>query len=295
MKKNLYNLVLVWLAFVACYPHLVTAQTNQAFAAEQQTVQISTVNDTSVQEGSSSESHWELDLGLVTTYRNTLIDSIDEFHNTIELDPVISGGYYKDNFFAEVAPLSGRPFTIGHILYQSETRQVSVIAESLFFELSEDDQERGNLLDGIETRKASTEVGFEYFGIFRKFDVRMAVVHDALSRHHGTVASLDVSRPYFTRHAMFLPGISVAVYDDNATDYYYGVSAEEATSFRPEYRPGAAWVGRARLYVERPMDDDWSIIAAASVSLFSDNISDSPLVSGRDTVYSLSVGMLWTF
>ncbi|REL25779.1 MipA/OmpV family protein [Thalassotalea euphylliae] len=295
-------LLFVWLLLLGC--RYAAAQNQVAEAQSVDTsIELQQKSNDRQQEDSKqlsaateeSKAYWELDLGLVATYRNTLIDSIDEFDGTVELDAVISGGFYVNNFFAEVAPLSGRPFTLGHILHKSETRQLSLIAESLFFELSEDDQERGNLLDGIEKREISTEIGFEYFGIFRKFDVRLAVVHDALSRHHGTVASLDVSRPYFTRHLMFLPGISVSVYDDNATDYYYGVSAEEVTDFRPLYRPGASWVGRARLYVERPMTDDWSIIAAASVSLFSDNIRNSPLVSGRDAVYSLSIGALWTF
>ncbi|MFD2168269.1 MipA/OmpV family protein [Thalassotalea euphylliae] len=255
-------------------------------------------NETQHQELDNDEEsgfHWELDLGVVAFYQQSLIESLAEYDKEIGINVVASGGIYFDNFFAEVAPYSGRPFTFGYTLHKSETRQLNLVAESHFFEISEEEQENGNLLDGINTRESSMEVGVEYFGILKKYDFRLTLLHDALNEHNGTIARADISRPYFTKYVMFVPGISVTYIDENATDYYYGVSPEEATSYRPAYKADSALITTARLYVERPIDEDWSVIAAASYSAFSDAINDSPIVNNRNEAYNISVGVLWTF
>ena len=238
--------------------------------------------------------HWELDLGLLVSQRKILVESLIE-DDGVDLNAVISGGVYFDNFFAEFAPFSGRPFTAGYTLYRKETRQLNIIAESNFYEISEEAQESGNLLDGINEREDSMEVGVEYFGIYKKYDFRVKLLHDGLGRHKGTIGSLELSRPIFTRHVMFVPGFTLAYYDNNATDYYYGVSKDEVTPSRSAYQADSAWIATARLYVERPMGDDWSFIGAASYSFVSNEIMDSPIVAHNQNPYSISVGVLWTF
>ena len=249
----------------------------------------------STQASEDSSFHWEADLGLLASYRKNLIPDVFEKDEEIGAAIVLSGGVYYDNFFIEASPFSGRPFTIGYSLYRDESQQVNLVAESLFFSLSEDDQERGNMLDGINEREDSTEVGIEYFAIFKKYDVRLNVLHDAMNEHNGTVASVAISRPFFTKYFMFVPGLTLSYIDDNAADYYYGVSAQEATDFRPEYKAKGSLVTSARVYLERPINESWSIIASGGYVVVSSGISDSPIVQGRTDSYSLNVGVLWTF
>ena len=239
--------------------------------------------------------HWELDFGLLAFYRETLVKSIADYDREVSLSGVVSGGVYFDNFFAELAPLSGRPLTFGYTLYKKETRQLNIIAESLFYDISEDDQENGHLLDGINDRESSMEVGVEYFGIYKKYDFRVKLLHDGLGKHKGAIGSAELSRPIFTRHVMFVPGIAITYISENATDYYYGVSKEEATASRAIYQPNGAWIATARLYLERPMSDDWSFIASASYSLVSNEILDSPIINHSVEPYSVGIGVLWTF
>lgn len=248
-----------------------------------------------VNDEEKSTFHWEFDLGIVAFHHQSLVESLVKKNEEINIAILASGGMYFENFFLEVAPLSGRPLTLGYNLYKKETRQFNLIAESIFFEISEEKQKRGNVLDGISRRRDSMEVGIEYFGILKKYDFRVKLLHDGMSIHHGTIASIELSRPIFTRHVMFVPGISVVYIDQNAADYYFGVSPLEQTSVRPSYRADGAWVATARLYLERPMSDDWSIIGSASYTHYSDEISQSPIVNYRDSAYNISVGVLWTF
>jgi len=284
----------VFCFFFLCLTSVITVQANVLQSKQEQSAQQST-EKLIIQHPEQSGLHWEFDLGLIAFYHQGLVESLYKDDEQINLSVFASGGAYFDNFFVELAPLSGRPLTFGYTLYKKETRQLNLIAESVFQEISEQEQEQGNLLDGIDKRESSTEVGIEYFGILKKYDFRVKLLHDGLSKHHGTIGSLEVSRPFFTRHVMFVPGFSLVYIDDNAASYYYGVSKDEQTTLRPFFKASDAFVAKARLYLERPMDDDWSIVASASYSFYSDGISDSPLVNGRDNTYNMSVGVIWTF
>jgi len=279
---------LITLVFCCFYLSLLATVTAKASTIEEQ-------QQSSEQQIQPKGFHWEFDLGLIAFYHQGLVESVDEYDQQINLSVFASGGAYFDQFFVELAPLSGRPLTFGYTLYKKETRQLNLIAESVFQEISEQEQEQGNLLDGIDTRESSMEVGIEYFGILKKYDFRVKLLHDGLSKHHGSIASLEVSRPFFTRHVMFVPGFSLIYIDENAANYYYGVSASEQTHFRPSYKAQDAFVAKARIYLERPMDDDWSIVASASYAFYSDGISDSPIVNDRSNTYNMSVGVIWTF
>lgn len=165
----------------------------------------------------------------------------------------------------------------------------------MFYDISEEEQEHGNLLDGINKREQSMEVGLEYFGILKTYDFRVKLLHDGLSKHDGTIGSIEVARPIFTRYVMFVPGLSFTYLDSNTTNYYFGVAPDEVTSFRSVYEANSSWLATARLYLERPMSDNWSIVASTSYSYVSDEIHNSPFVENRKNTYNLSVGVLWAF
>ena len=246
-------------------------------------------------EQNSDGFYWEADLGLLLSFQKILIPDVYDQDESLGLSVILAGGAYYDNFFVEASPLSGRPLTFGYSLFTKEDKQVNIIAESLFFELSEDDKEKGSILDGIRDRESSMEFGVEYFAIFKKFDVRFKLMHDGLNKHNGSVASFEISRPFFTRHILVMPGVAVYYIDDNAANYYYGVSQDEVNELRPAYEATASIFATARLYLERPINDDWSIVSSASYTAVSSGVSDSPLLRGRNNSYSFNVGVLWTF
>lgn len=239
--------------------------------------------------------YWEADLGLLLSFQKILIPDVYDEDESLGLSVILAGGAYYDNFFVEASPLSGRPLTFGYSLYSQEDQQVNIIAESLFFELSEEDKEKGSVLDGIRDRESSMEFGIEYFAIFKKFDVRFKLMHDGLNKHNGSLASFEISRPFFTRHVLVMPGIAVYYIDDNAANYYYGVSQEEVSDVRPVYEATSSIFATARLYLERPINDDWSLVSSASYTAVSSGVSDSPILRGRNSSYSFNVGVLWTF
>lgn len=239
--------------------------------------------------------HWEVDLGLAVGYSQLLIDSLQKQDRELTLTPLAAGGIYYDKFFIESTPMSDRPVTLGYRLIDNETHHLSLIGESLFIEVSESQQERGRKLDGINTRYASLEVGVEYYRAFHDVDVRVSYLVDALDNHNGNYFSTELAWPIFTSRTFLLPSVTLEYLDSKIIDYYLGIDADEATPDRPEYAPNGGWQVGARFYMEHPLNERWSVISALRYTHLSHDISNSPLVSSRNEVYSIQLGILWAF
>ena len=237
---------------------------------------------------------WEADLGILVEHNRGLIKGLNRHDGDIEPSAFVTGGVYYDKFFMEVAPLAGRPLTFGYSLASDEDLQINVIAESLFVEISEAEQQSGNILDGIKTRRSSVEVGVELMKSNRSIEWQVRVLHDALNRHNGSIIEAKVAYPIFTRTTLIVPALGVAYIDDNASDFYFGIDESEVTVNRPLYKASGTWLGTARSYFEHPLNNNWSIVGSAAITYFSKGIADSPIVDRNDS-YKVSIGVLWSF
>lgn len=247
------------------------------------------------QDNDKDEFHWEVDLGLVLNKQKALIEGIGEIDSGVDLDLWLSGGLYYKNFFMESSPKRERSLALGYTLDETEERQINLIASSRFFPFSAEDQIAGNnKLDGIKARSGSMEMGVELNYRFKHYDAQIQVLHDALSVHNGSLLSVNISRPLFTANTIFIPSIGAAYISRNATDYYYGIDADEATATRPEYSPRDSWAANVRLYIERPVSKRWSFVGAISFVYVGEEISNSPIID-NDYGYDVRVGVLWVF
>ena len=78
-------------------------------------------------------------------------------------------------------------------------------------------------------------------------------------------------------------------------DYYYGIEAPQATPDRPIYQADSAWTLTGRIYLERPINKEWTMFGFASYSKLSSAITDSPLVSASNGIHTVAMGVLWSF
>ncbi|MCC2614982.1 MipA/OmpV family protein [Aestuariibacter halophilus] len=238
---------------------------------------------------------WQLDIGLALSYGQTLIEGMYRNDRQLALSLLLSGGVYVDDFFIESSPLSQHPLTLGYVVHADNKQQVNLIAESWFSTIDAEEQYDTQVLDGLDARNASLEVGVEYLTTIGKMDLRVRLLHDALGRHGGGLFSAELARQYYTRHALWMPSLGITVVSSDAVDFYYGVRPHEATLTRPVYTGSTAWIGSARLYAERPLGEDWSLIGFAGYAFFSDGIADSPIVGDRNDTFRVGMGVLWSF
>ena len=238
---------------------------------------------------------WQADLGFTVQHRTYVVDSLDTGDGEVSLGLLLSGGMYYEDFFVETSPFSSRPLTLGYTLNKTRSTMLNLVGMSSFGTISEEFQEEGNRLDGIRTRHGSYEIGIEYLKQFADSDMRVRVLHDVLNQHQGFILSIDQSRPIYKTDWLIIPSWGASYISENSVDYYYGVSEEEVTVDRPAYAAGSGWTLTGRIYVERPINKDWTMFGFASYSQFSNSITDSPITSVDNGTHTIALGVLWTF
>lgn len=252
--------------------------------------------DTQENETEVDNLNWDLDLGLAVTHFRSGIQGLDKNESgELALQTLVSGGLYYKNFFIESTPLTGNPITFGYILKQKERLQVNFIAESLFSSISSEHQERGDTLTGIKDRDGSLEAGLEVLYSTKHADIRFRALHDVAGIHKGGIVGLDIARPIYTDEFIIWPSLGVDFISANSVDYYFGIDADEANAQRTEYTPGSAWIGKFRIYIERQINESWSLVAFGGYSYFSEDINHSPLVFPKNESYKFGLGVLWSF
>lgn len=249
---------------------------------------------TAVAEEASSLT-WQGDVGMSLQHHSNIVGSLDEDDDGLSLALLFSGGLYYDKFFIESSPFSPQPLTIGYTLNKTRSTMLNLVGRSSFATISEEFQEQGDLLDDIRDRDGSFEMGIEYLKQFPKSDLRISALHDALSRHQGFILSLDQSRPIYLTEWLIIPSWGVNYLSEKLVDYYYGVSPAEARVDRPAYSADAGWSLSGRVYVERPINQEWTLFGFVRYSHFSSSITDSPITSVSSGTHTIAVGVLWSF
>ncbi len=242
------------------------------------------------------DSYWELDLGISLEFGKNYIQGIDE-HEKGDLTGslILSGGYYYKDFFLEVSPLIGRPFTIGYSLQRTKHFVVNLIAESLFQGFDQSSQNHGQQLTGIKSRNTSLDAGVEVYYSHQYGETRFRALHDVSNTHNGYVIAFDYAYPLFMKRWVVWPSYGIAWLSENTTDYYFGVSKSEALSYRPFYKPSSAFTHKVNLYVAYQYNTNISFIGYGDYIVFSNEINRSPLISPNNDSFRLGMGVVWSF
>ena len=91
---------------------------------------------------------------------------------------------------------------------------------------------------GLRKREQSLDAGIE-LAVRKKWgDLKFDWVTDTLNRHQGQEARIAYRYTFHRGPWSFSPFLAWTWQDDNLTNYYFGVSEEEANPERPAYLPG---------------------------------------------------------
>ncbi len=139
------------------------------------------------------------------------------------------------------------------------------------------------ILNGMGDRKGSLWIGpaAQWDASFGK--VSFEVLADALRKSKGIEGKLGVERNFRAGSIMFTPHLAVDFVDKKYVDYYYGVTASQATSNRPAYE------GKSTVNIEGGLRTAFIFNPANSVFLdlgakaLGKGITDSPLVDRKVT------------
>lgn len=145
---------------------------------------------------------------------------------------------------------------------------------------------------GLEDRRWTIEAG-PLIG-WRRWPVHVQLrsYWDVANRHNSTTSELEFSLPMQFGRGFFVPGITFSHLSDDYADYYFGVSAQEATPLRSEYEPGAVtntWVGFRLGYELTPQ---WLLSSTVGIEFLDSAVTASPIVA-RDRLWSASIGLAY--
>lgn len=126
-------------------------------------------------------------------------------------------------------------------------------------------------------------------------DLSFAALKDVDGDSDGASLKLEVSRGFFLGERwMVTPRLGATWLDDNAVDYFYGVTAAEATGTRAAYTGEATVNLEAGVSLGYMLAEQHMIMLDLSATKLGDGIADSPIVTD-DTLTSVGLGYMFRF
>jgi len=148
------------------------------------------------------------------------------------------------------------------------------------------------ILSGLDDREWTLEVtpiiGWRGWPVHISFRTYTEI----LGRHDGLVSELDFTLPREWSRGYIVPGVGLIYQDQDYTNYYFGISAEEALPTRPEYQAGASLNAEVKVRWGYAITNKWLLSGSFGYEFLDDEISNSPIVD-KDSLWSVNVGLAY--
>lgn len=177
-----------------------------------------------------------------------------------------------------------------HIL-NKQSVELNLLARVRFDSLEPGDS---TFYEGIEARRQTLDGGAEMRVRGDWGEVQAAWLTDTLDRHRGQSAELSYRYNFDYGRLTFSPFVSWEWRDGDMTNYYYGVSSEEARPGRPEYAPGNSQWFSFGLNTSYAMTDRVMFFGNIGFGTVDPAVKESPIVSASSAT-ALYLGGAYVF
>ena len=148
------------------------------------------------------------------------------------------------------------------------------------------DESDSEIFRGMAAREFSMDLGFGLTWKRDDWKIELANLHDVLDRSNGQEWTLSLGRAFSAGPVFVEPSVGLSHVDSAHVDYYYGVAATEAASFRPAYAGESALNTRFGISLMTPVLFGGLTRLGIEHTRFDASIADSPLT---DTDASTSI------
>jgi outer membrane protein len=125
-------------------------------------------------------------------------------------------------------------------------------------------------------------------------DISFGIAHDFSNKHSGYSAEVSYSYLIPLDAWSVAPRMSLLWLSETASNYYYGVSKEDAQLGRAEYQPGASFKFGLGGIVDYSFDKNNTIFFDATMKKVSNAIRKSPIID-KDYTFHTTLGYLYSF
>ncbi len=220
-----------------------------------------------------------ISLGLGMGYSESIYKGIDDDTAALPLFDIEYGNFYVSGLEA------------GYTFYETDTL-------SLYAAIAADDLD-GERTDSRELRDlgdvdggTNLVLGAEMFTGAGLLSV--AVAQDVADEHKGTQVDFGWGVPVEFGDLTIVPAVSVSWVSDKLVNHYYGVSASQARAGRAAYDGDSAWIYGVGVSAEYAFNQSWTVIGAVDYQRYSDEITDSSIVS-EDSAVAAMMGVRYQF
>lgn len=114
--------------------------------------------------------------------------------------------------------------------------------------------------------------------------MKASAAADVLDNSNGWVGELSVFHKMQIGRLSLTPALGVLYYDENFSDYYYGISESESRrSGLASYSAQDAWVPYVSLTAKYPIGEHVVLMASAGYSELPEEITDSPMIDRNES------------
>jgi outer membrane scaffolding protein for murein synthesis (MipA/OmpV family) len=193
-----------------------------------------------------------------------------------------SGAYRYKGAFIELADATYDGLNLGYSLWDNEHWAVDILALNIFGEPSDDertsdDPERQKDLNLIQRSRLFVGTGTRITGYFGNTILQLRWVGD-ISDDHGAVGSLRIGQSFQYRNWNFHTMVSADWLSAKATNYWIGVSPQEATTRFAAYQTDSSVYLSGEVGVTYPISDHWVGRTYLRYAALPDKVANSPLI-----------------
>lgn len=147
-------------------------------------------------------------------------------------------------------------------------------------------------LDGLSDREWSLEIGPIIGWRGWPVHINFKTYTEILRRHDGLISQLAFSLPLQRGRSFIIPAVELVHRSSDYTNYYFGVSAMEARSTRPEYVAGSALNTALKIRWGYEITKKWLLSGSLGLEYLDSEIKNSPIV-GKDKLWSARIGLAY--
>ena len=191
----------------------------------------------------------------------------------------------------EYGAFTASPNGLGANLSTTRSDEFSAL---LKYRRSPIEQPENRVLRSLDERDDATEVALQWLHKMPYVDVTSSAAFDISDTHEGYEAQVKLSKAFETKIGLMIPAASVAYQSDDLVDYYYGVSAREATPSIGAYDADGTLNSQLSVTHIFPLTDHWHTSTKLSYDHLGSEIADSTIVD-RSDFWAATVSVFYTF
>lgn len=122
--------------------------------------------------------------------------------------------------------------------------------------------------------------------------INLKTYTEMLNRHDGLISQLAFSLPRQRGRSFIIPSVELIHRSSDYTNYYFGVSAAEASPTRPEYVAGGALNAALKVRWGYELTKKWLLSGSLGLEYLDSEITSSPIVD-KDVLWSARLGIAY--